>query len=131
MVGRIDSEKHLARTSVSRVGGLLRHHPDTAMMAILALSYPMSPVSARHIVVGPIVDGDDKALRVAVEWEIGPEGSSRVSFYGELRVTQVGENACLELTGEGRGSQVDAASIRSVLSWLALAAEAGTSPADS
>lgn len=124
MSGRSHSVRHTTRASVSRVCGLLRHHPETAMLAILALAYPTPRSGPTRVLVGPVDESDD-AGNVTLEWEIGGETPHSSHFSGDLEVTRGGEGAQLHLTGVVRGESNDATTLTRVLSWLALAAESG------
>lgn len=128
MSGRSHSVRHTTRASVSRVSGLLRHRPETAMLAVLALAYPTPRGGSTRVLVGPVDESDD-AGSVTLEWEIGSETAHSSHFSGDLRVTRDGAGAQLHLTGVVRGESSDASTLARVLSWLALAAESGATSA--
>ncbi len=135
MAGRFSVVRQTTRADVSRVVGLLRHHPATILSAALALAFPGAGTTAgdgARVVVGPLV-GEAPSRRVSLEWDVrvGSEGRSR--FEGELRLAPEGDGARLELAGLAHGPAhlVDDAALDRVLGWLALAADAGTSPSGS
>lgn len=135
MTGRFSVVHQTTRADAHRVAGLFQHHPATTLSAALALTFPgagTSPGDGARVIVGPL-GGQSPALCVSLEWDVrvGPEGWSR--FAGELTVVPDGDGARLELAGHVRGSAhlVDGAALDRMLGWLALAADAGTSPSGS
>ena len=132
MSGRFRVVRQITRADAFRVEGLLRHHLATTLSAALSLAIPGAGTAegdGASVVVGPLNRGSS-GLRVALEWDVRvwPEGRSR--FTGELRVASEGDGARLELAGHAQGSvhAADDAALERILGWLALAADAGTSP---
>ena len=135
MAGRYSVVQQMTRADVFRVAGLLRHHPDTTLRAALALAFPEAGTSTgdgARVLVGP-PRAEPPALCVPLTWDVrvGSEGWSR--FAGELRLTPAGEGARLSLVGHVRGTAhlVDDAGLERLVGWLALAADAGSSPSGS
>lgn len=135
MAGRFSVVHQTTRADAFYVAGLLRHHPTTTLRAALTLAFPGAGTSAgegARVVVGS-ARGESSTLCVSLEWDIpvAPEGRSR--FAGELKVAPDGDGARLELAGLAQGTAhlVDEVALDRVLGWLALAADAGTSPSGS
>lgn len=119
------------RASTSRVLGILRVHPETAMTAILALAYPEPAVSrsfVTELVVGKATYSTDGVAHVALEWSLDYGAHRSVGFSGQLTVTPADSGTQLELQGIVRGEansqeDIETAALDRVLSWLALATE--------
>lgn len=131
-MGRRVSVLRTTRGSGTAVYGILRHHPETALSAILALAYPVThtrSANLTHLVVGPVHGDALGVAKVAIDWEIAEGKSQSVRFSGELLVTTHEGGAQLQLIGTLHGAESDdhdEAALDRVLGWLAVSVE--TSP---
>ena len=128
------SVQRTTHASGTAVCGILRHHPETALSAILALAYPVNhtrSANLTHLVVGPVHGDVHGVANVAMEWEIAQGKSRSGGFSGELQVTAHEGGARLELIGTLHDEESDGddeAALERVLGWLAVAVETRPNP---
>ncbi len=130
VVRRQISVQRTSSASADNVCGILRHHPETAVAAILALSYPATNAhgaTPERLRVGGVMGSTSYVVRVAMEWEVDSGGPAAYGFVGELIVTSCDVGSHLELTGVLRGGSSDEGALGRVLGWLSSAADPGTS----